>query len=82
MTLLDAETGEAALAAYIRGGAFFRVLVPPGACRLLFATGKVWQRKASLFGEGVNVHSKVTRCDHLKLTHPGGVKAHRRAAPI
>jgi len=29
----------------------------------------------------VNVHSKVARGDHLKLTHPGGGKAHRRAAP-
>ena len=32
--------------------------------------------------EPVNVHSKVTRCDHLKLTQPGGGKAHRLAAPI
>ncbi|MEI4235208.1 patatin-like phospholipase family protein, partial [Roseovarius sp. D22-M7] len=28
----------------------------------------------------VNVHSKLTRCDHPKMTHPGGGKAHRRAA--
>lgn len=31
--------------------------------------------------EDVNVHLKVTRCDHRKLTHPGSGKAHRRAAP-
>jgi len=31
--------------------------------------------------DNVNVHSKVARCDHLKLTHFGGCKAHRRAAP-
>ena len=29
---------------------------------------------------GVNVHPKVTRCDHPKMTHPRGGKAHRRAA--
>jgi hypothetical protein len=50
--LLDAETGEEALAAYIRGGAFFRVLVPPGDYRLRFMSGKVWQGEAALFGNG------------------------------
>ena len=28
----------------------------------------------------VNVHSKVAQCDHPKMTHPRGGKAHRRAA--
>ncbi|MGR3760110.1 hypothetical protein ACUXV3_08240 [Roseobacteraceae bacterium NS-SX3] len=37
LTLLDAQTGEEALAAYVKGGAFFRVLVPPGRYRLRFA---------------------------------------------
>lgn len=50
--LLDAETGEEALAAYIRGGAFFRVLVPPGDYRLRFMSGKVWQGEVALFGNG------------------------------
>jgi hypothetical protein len=31
---------------------------------------------------GVNLHSKLTQCDHLKLTHLRGSKAHRRAAPV
>ena len=30
----------------------------------------------------VNLHSKLTHRDHLKMTHLGGSKAHRRAAPI
>ena len=30
--------------------------------------------------EPVNVHSKVAQCDHPKMTHPRGGKAHRRAA--
>ncbi|MFD3189505.1 hypothetical protein ACFMPD_04420 [Sedimentitalea sp. HM32M-2] len=39
LTLIDAETGDAALAAYVAGGAFFRVLVPPGRFRLRFSPG-------------------------------------------
>ena len=35
---------------------------------------------AATEGMLVNVHSKLTRCDHPKMTHPGGGKAHRRAA--
>lgn len=53
VTLLDAGTGEAALAAYIRGGVFFRVLVPPGAYRLRFVSGTNWQGAAALFGSEV-----------------------------
>ncbi|WP_147094965.1 helix-turn-helix domain-containing protein [Roseovarius sp. TE539] len=30
----------------------------------------------------VNLHSKLTHRDHLKMTHLGGSKAHRRAPPI
>ena len=37
-------------------------------------------RHALLF-YGVNLHSKLTQRDHLKMTHPRGRKAHRRAAP-
>ena len=54
MTLINDETGEDALAAYFIGGAFFKVLVPPGAFRLRFATGDVWQGEDDLFGPGVN----------------------------
>src|SRR6056297_186762 len=42
LTLIDADTGADALAAYIEGGAFFKVLVPPGTFRLKFAAGDVW----------------------------------------
>jgi hypothetical protein len=52
LTLIDADTGDAALAAYIRGGAFFKVLVPPGIYRLRFLTGDVWQGKEDRFGSG------------------------------
>ncbi|WP_295315806.1 hypothetical protein [Roseobacter sp.] len=50
MTLSDAQTGEAALAAFIRGGGFFRVLVPPGTFDIAFATGQKWQGENLLFG--------------------------------
>ncbi len=44
------RTGENVLAAYIRGGEFFRVLVPPGRYELLFASGSDWRGEAALFG--------------------------------
>ncbi|MBC7163794.1 MAG: hypothetical protein H5U15_02180 [Roseovarius sp.] len=52
LTLIDIETDEAVLAAYIEGGAFFRVLVPPGTFRLRFATGLIWRGEEELFGPG------------------------------
>jgi hypothetical protein len=52
MVLADAETGSAALAAYIKGGDFFRVLVPPGTYHVRFAYGLGWQGAERLFGPG------------------------------
>ena len=54
LILIDATSGDAALAAYIKGGAFFKVLVPPGEFRLRFATGKRWQGEGALFGPGAD----------------------------
>ncbi|SLN13758.1 hypothetical protein ROA7450_00218 [Roseovarius albus] len=56
LTLIDAESGEDAMAAYIAGGAFFKVLVPPGEFRLKFAAGVDWQGEEFLFGSGANTH--------------------------
>lgn len=42
--------GVAVMAGYIRGGDFFRLLVPPGEWRLRFAFGTVWQGEKGLFG--------------------------------
>lgn len=50
LTLNDSDTGQPVLAAYIRGGDFFRVLVPPGRYELRFASGLRWQDEKSLFG--------------------------------
>ncbi|WP_139784754.1 hypothetical protein [Roseovarius sp. A-2] len=52
LRLIEVETGDAALAAYIEGGAFFRVLVPPGTFRLIFAAGTGWRGEDDLFGPG------------------------------
>lgn len=47
--LQDVKTGQIVLAAYIRGGEFFRVLAPPGTFELNFFFGKDWQGEAALF---------------------------------
>lgn len=49
VTLFESETGEAALAAFINGGDFFKVLVPPGTYILNFDYGKDWQGEAEGF---------------------------------
>ena len=50
LRLQDVGTGQVVLAAYIRGGEFFRVLVPPGQHTLLFDAGTDWQGEDALFG--------------------------------
>lgn len=52
LTLIDMDTGAEAFAAFVEGGAFFKVLVPPGTFRVRFATGDVWQGEKHLFGSG------------------------------
>ena len=51
LLLTDTKTSHPALAAYIEGGKFFRVLVPPGEYALHFAYGEVWQGEDDLFGQ-------------------------------
>lgn len=48
--LVDPETDAPAMAGYIRGGQFFRLLVPPGTYLLRFAYGRDWQGQTDLFG--------------------------------
>ncbi|MEW9919829.1 hypothetical protein AB2B41_09455 [Marimonas sp. MJW-29] len=55
LVLRDAVTGAPALAAYVEGGAFFRVLVPPGRYRLRFAYGSAWRGEEELFGPEMRV---------------------------
>lgn len=75
LTLIDTQTGSAALAAYIEGGAFFRVLVPPGTFRLRFATGRDWQGEDVLFGEGEATHRFELRRPLTFETRGLGTKA-------
>ena len=49
--LSNTETNADVLAAYIVGGAFFRVLVPPGRFRVRFATGVDWKDENTMFGK-------------------------------
>lgn len=53
LTLVDEGSKKEALAAYIIGGAFFKVLVPPGTYTLRFSFGDVWQDEEHLFGSGL-----------------------------
>ncbi|MBY6055580.1 hypothetical protein [Leisingera daeponensis] len=48
--LVLSGSGGDALAAYIEGGAFFKVLVPPGRYVLRIASGSGWQSEDRLFG--------------------------------
>ncbi|MFV0299353.1 MAG: hypothetical protein ACK5IP_00435 [Paracoccus sp. (in: a-proteobacteria)] len=43
-------TDAPVLAAYVRGGDFFRVLVPPGDWRIAIASGHDWQPGETMFG--------------------------------
>lgn len=52
LTLTDTGSGEDVLAAYITGGAFFKVLVPPGTYDVHFAQGDTWLNEQDLFGSG------------------------------
>lgn len=54
LTLLDEESRKEALAAYIVGGEFFKVLVPPGKYTLQFLFGDVWRGGKHPFGLGSN----------------------------
>lgn len=50
LTLMREEDSTAVLAAYVRGGDFFKVLVPPGRYHLRLASGRGWLGEAQLFG--------------------------------
>ncbi|MFX0544126.1 hypothetical protein ACEWPL_001085 [Roseovarius sp. S1116L3] len=52
LTLTDVGGDTPSLAAFIEGGDFFKVLVPPGTFRVAFAAGDEWQGEEDLFGPG------------------------------
>ena len=61
LTLVRPDTGQAVLAAYVRGGTVFRVLVPPGDYFVRFAYGNGWRGETALFGPGTG---------HLEIDGP------------
>jgi hypothetical protein len=75
LTLTDEESGAAVLAAYIEGGVFFKVLVPPGTFRLSFAAGDVWQGEEDLFGPGAKTDLFELRQPLAFGTRGLGIKA-------
>lgn len=60
LLLIDAASGEAALAAFIEGGRFFRVLVPPGSYRVRLASGDVWAEEVGPEGSGFELPEPLT----------------------
>lgn len=49
--LTDPASAKPVMAGYIRGGDYFRLLVPPGNWLLRFAYGRRWQGERHLFGD-------------------------------
>lgn len=60
LLLIDAASGEAALAAFIEGGRFFRVLVPPGSYRVRLVKGDVWAEGAGPDARGFELAAPLT----------------------
>lgn len=52
LQLRSVESGEPALAGFIEGGRFFKVLVPPGRFGVVIYAGQTWQGEEKLFGAG------------------------------
>ncbi|MBY6067058.1 hypothetical protein KUW17_09930 [Leisingera aquaemixtae] len=75
LVLTGEDSGEEALAAYIRGGVFFRVLVPPGRYRLHFASGRGWQGETRLFGAATR-HFELPQVLEFALRGPGLKSGH------
>ncbi|KEP69900.1 hypothetical protein DL1_20620 [Thioclava dalianensis] len=52
LVLRDVQSGQDILGAYLRGGSFFRLLVPPGEFELMMASGPAadWEGREKLFG--------------------------------
>ena len=61
--LTNAETGEDALAAYAEGGAFFRVLAPPGEFLIRIEAGTDWR------ADPIGFHDADTQ-QSIELTEP------------
>ncbi len=75
LTLIDQRSDAAVLAAYIEGGVFFKVLVPPGIFRLRFAAGNGWQGEDDLFGPGAQTDMFELRQPLAFETRGLGIKA-------
>ena len=75
LILRDAASGEDRLAAWITGGEFFRVLVPPGRFTLHFDYGRDWQGEETRFGAGPDAGRIDLATPLMFETLGAGVKA-------
>lgn len=57
LVMRDAKTTEIAVTAYIEGGRFFRLLMPPGTYTLHAAVGREWKGEDELFGTETEFHT-------------------------
>ena len=84
LVLRDAATDAAVLGAYIEGGRFFRILVPPGTFVLDIAFGTDWQGREALFGPSTEVYAHPDPLD-FGITGVGRKSGHlidlRRTGP-
>ena len=68
--LSDVESNTEVLAAYARGGEFFRVLVPPGEFDIRIYYGTDWQGEEERFGTGAETGT-ITLPDPLRFSVKG-----------
>ncbi|MFD1881478.1 hypothetical protein [Paracoccus pacificus] len=81
--LRDPDTGALLLSAYVRGGAFFRVLVPPGQAVLRFTAGNDWSgERLNFSAPGETITLPPLRFGVVGLDRRGGYLIDlRRRAP-
>lgn len=56
LVLRNAGSGAVAVTAYVEGGRFFRLLMPPGSYTLHAALGREWQGPEALFGPATQIY--------------------------
>ncbi|WP_375260517.1 hypothetical protein [Palleronia sp.] len=57
LVMRDAATTEIAVIAYIEGGRFFQLLMPPGTYTMHTAIGREWRDAEELFGKDTEFHT-------------------------
>jgi hypothetical protein len=70
--LIDVDTKQIKMSAFIEGGKTFKILVPLGSYQLKYATGKVWMGENHYFGpNGLTSYSKTNAIFDFTKNHQG-----------